>query len=118
MRAETLLEGFDQCLYVYNKILHFKLILHVVTEKTFLIRCMLTSDENFPEKFKSENFSGKFSGKCSLFIRTVDMVSLFTFYTVIIMLIYKWLTIIKTALEQRKNLGSNISVPDSIVLNG
>jgi hypothetical protein len=39
-----------------------------------------SSDENFPEKFKSENFP--------FFIRIVDMVSLFTFYTVIIMLIY------------------------------
>jgi hypothetical protein len=38
------------------------------------------SDENFPKKFKSENFP--------FFIMTVDMVSLFTFYTVIIMLIY------------------------------
>jgi hypothetical protein len=45
----------------------------------------MSSDENFPEKFKSENFSGKFS---LFFIRTVDMVSLFSFYTVIIMLIY------------------------------
>jgi hypothetical protein len=40
-----------------------------------------SSDENFPEKFKSENFP-------LFFIRTVDMVSLFTFYTVIIMFIY------------------------------
>jgi hypothetical protein len=36
------------------------------------------SDENFREKFKSENFLENFP----------DMVSLFTFYTVIIMLIY------------------------------
>jgi hypothetical protein len=44
----------------------------------------LTADENFPEKFKSDNFPKIFP----FFIRTVDMVSLFTFYTVIIMLIY------------------------------
>jgi hypothetical protein len=42
------------------------------------------SDENFPEKFKSENFLENFP----FFIRTVDMVSLFTLYTVIITLIY------------------------------
>jgi hypothetical protein len=44
------------------------------------------SDEHFPEKFKSEmeNFPENFP----FFIRTVDMVSLFTSYTVIIMLIY------------------------------
>jgi hypothetical protein len=46
--------------------------------------CIVNSDENFPEKFKSENFPENFP----FFIRTVDMISLFTFYTVIIMLIY------------------------------
>jgi hypothetical protein len=40
----------------------------------------MASDENFPEKIKSENFP--------FFIMTVDMVSLFTFYAVIIMLVY------------------------------
>jgi hypothetical protein len=49
-----------------------------------LILLPTTSDENFREKFKSENFPENFP----FFIRTVDMVSLFTFYTVIIMLIY------------------------------
>jgi hypothetical protein len=46
-----------------------------------------TSDENFPEKFKSENFLEIFHKIFPFFIRTVDMVSLFTFYTVIIVLI-------------------------------
>jgi hypothetical protein len=49
---------------------------------------VLSSDENFPEKFKSENFPEKIQKIFPFLIRTVDMVNLFTFYTVIIMLIY------------------------------
>jgi hypothetical protein len=44
----------------------------------------IVSDENFPETFKSENFQEN----VPFFITTVYVVSLFTFYTVIIMLIY------------------------------